>query len=253
MIVNTGSYWRSRTPVRRGHIDPPKLGGCIDQGSTVQRRIEIADFRRQTDRLNPQLQPGMIVILGRRPYRVVEIREKPDDLWPARYEQRWEDAINEWRLHGRGEEPQRATWRHRPVNVVVVPDGGGEEEHRLGPASFVFDVLPEHYAVCRSCGELPPCREEQLNRAVDRQIINAERLMSIPAGNCMGCGEGISSRQKTVGFPGANLWRPDLPEGSARFHARGECSDWVGEYRAQWEKQNGQVEAEQQALFGEEA
>jgi hypothetical protein len=250
--------WRSRTPVRRGHIDPPNYAPTSERRigngpSTVEGRISEAAGDIHYRDNNPQLQPGMLVILNRSPYRIVEIREKPDDLWPAKYEEAWDRAVDLRQRYGPDKEPmQRSTWRDRPVNVVVVPDGGGPEEHRVGPASYVWNVLPEHYAVCRSCGELPPCSEELMDKAVGQQMVKSELLMAIPAGNCMGCGEGISARQKTVAFPGPNLWRPDLPAGTARFHARGECSHWVGQYRAQWQEQSAPATDGQPALFGED-
>jgi hypothetical protein len=40
---------------------------------------------------------------------------------------------------------------------------------------------------------------------------------------------------KAVRFPGPNLWRPDLGDGSAVFHDRKECSHDVSRYRGQWE------------------
>lgn len=246
--------WRSRTPTRRGHIAPSSERRIGSGPSTVEGRISEAAGDIHYRENNPQLRPGMLVILNRAPYRVVEIREEPDDLWPANYEAAWEEAVDLRQRYGHGQEPlQRSTWRDRPMNVIVVPDGGGAEEHRMGPASYVWQVLPEHYAVCRSCGELPPCSEELTDKAVDVQMVKSELLMAIPAGNCMGCGEGISARQKTVGFPGANLWRPDLPAGTARFHARQECSQWVDRYRRQWQPQSVPVGSEQPALFGEEA
>lgn len=253
-IDTINGFWRSRTPTSRGHIDPVTLGRIIDTPSTVEGRHNRADFERRQREQNPQLRPGMVVILSRAPYRIVEIREKPDDLWPEKYEAAWKAEFDEWaRTPTDKPAPQRSTWRHRPVNVVVVPDGGGTEEHRVGPASYVFDVLPEHYAVCVRCGELPPCREEEVDREVDKQVAKSDRLMSIQPGACMGCGETISSRQKTVSFPGPNLWRPDLADGTVRFHARSECSHWVYAYRGQWEDAGkpGFVSAVEQLAMGE--
>ena len=250
--------WRSRTPVRRSHIDPINLAPTSERRigngpSTVEGRMSEAAHDIHYRDNNPHLQPGMLVILNRTPYRIVEIREKPDDLWPATYEAAWESTVDLWQRYGHGKEPQRATWRDRPVNVIVVPEGGGEEEHRVGPASYVWNVLPEHYAVCRSCGELPPCSEELLDKTVGQQMVKSELLMAIPAGACMGCGETISGRQKVVAFPGPNLWRPDLADGTVRFHARQECDTWVSRYRAQWEAvgKPGFVSAMEQLAMGE--
>jgi hypothetical protein len=250
-----GQTWRSRTPTRRGHIDAPTWAGpraFASRPSSVHRRLEYVEHDRVFREINPQLQPGMLVIWERAPYRVAEIREIPQDLWPAPWTAHWDRHFRFW-FDGKQEQPapDPATWRDRPVNVVLEPDGGGKRKHLASRASFEWPILPEHYAVCRSCGELPPCREELLEKHVDRQVAKSDRLLSIPAGACMGCGETIGSRQKEVAFPGANLWRLDLPEGTARFHARGDCSDWVNQYQKQWQEQDAPVSEEQPSLFGE--
>lgn len=249
------SYWRSRTPVRRGHIDPVTLGGFIGPApSTVEGRHNRADFERQQRERNPQLQPGMLVIFDRAPYRIVEIREMPFDLWPAPYAEGWKAKFDAWASQATEEPaPDPGTWRDRPINLVLDPDQGGKARHIAARASYVWDVLPEHYAVCAQCGELPPCREEELDRQVEDQVTKNERIMAIPVGACMGCGEVIGGRQKSVSFPGPNLWRPDLPDGSVRFHARKECEHWVHEYRGQWEAAGkpGFVSAVEQLAMGE--
>jgi hypothetical protein len=251
--------WRSRTPVRRGHFDKPDYRPTTERRigngpSTVQGRIDeqYRDEHYRND--NPHLQPGMLVILQRAPYRIVELREHPEDLWPQEYQDRWDQVVAWWLNDPRDRpEPVKATWINRPVVIVFAPEDGGKERHRLYPASHVWDVLPEHYAVCRSCGELPPCREEEIDKATASQMAETLRLMAIHPGACMGCGETIGGRQKSVAFPGPNLWRPDLPDGSVRFHARGECEDWVARYRKQWESAGkpGFTSAVQQLAIGE--
>lgn len=67
----------------------------------------------------------------------------------------------------------------------------------------------------------------------------AEGRMEIPAGHCMGCGEAISSRQKSTRFPGPNQWQPDLSDGTAVFHDRQECAGSAYRYRQQWERRGG--------------
>lgn len=251
-----GTTWRSRTPTLRGHIDPPnwrpRSETRIGNGpSTVEGRIREAEYDIQYRDNNPHLQPGMLVIWDRAPWRVVEIRELPQDLWPEPFPGHWERRFGFW-LDRKTDSPapDPTTWRDRPVNVVLEPDGGGKRKHLAVRASFTWDVLPEHYAVCRSCGELPPCSDELTGKVVDRTVVKAERLMSILPGACMGCGETISGRQKVVAFPGANLWRPDLPEGTARFHARGGCSGFVDRYRAQYVQRGDSVGGGQPSLFG---
>lgn len=255
-----GPQWRSRTPVRRGHFDPPANRPTseirIGNGpSTVQGRIneKLGDERSRDQ--NVHLQPGMLVIHNRVPRRVVETREYPVDVWPQEFQDRWNELFLWWMGNPAGRtQPEKATWRDRPVVVVLQDDGGvGEDDHRLVLASRVWDVLPEHYAVCRSCGELPPCREEQIDKATAREMAETLRRMAIPAGACMGCGETIGGRQKVSAFPGPNLWRPDLPNGSVRFHARSECSSWAYMYGEQWKAAGkpGFVSAVQQMAMGE--
>lgn len=236
-----GPQWRSRTPVRRGHFEARTWKASsenrIGSGpSTVDGRVREQLHDEERREHNPQLKPGMLVIHKRRARRIIETREHPTDLWPQQYQDAWEQQFQSWLNDPRDRpQPDKATWWQRPVVVILQDDGGGAEDHWLVPASKVWDVLPEHYAVCRSCGELPPCREEEIDRTTGKQMAETLRLMAIQPGACMGCGETIGGRQKTVAFPGPNLWRPDLSDGTVRFHARGECSDWVSRYRKQWE------------------
>jgi hypothetical protein len=251
-----GPQWRSRTPVRRGHIDPPNFGRLIGSRSTVEGRIAEQKFQLEQEDRAPQLKPGMIVILRRAPYRIVEIREIPIEQWPFTYVDEWKAAFDRW-ASARTDEPapEQTTWRDRPIELVLESGTTEIDAHARVKASYVWDVLPEHYAVCRSCGELPPCREEEIERATASQMTETLRLMAIHPGACMGCGETIGGRQKTVGFPGPNLWRPDLADGTVRFHARGECAHWVDRYRKQWESvgKPGFVSAVQQLAMGGEA
>lgn len=229
--------WHSRTPVRTGHIDPPRFGRFLGPKSpTVESRLREQAFAQRTRDQNPQLRPNMIVIHAREPYRIVEIREISFDLWPAEFADEWKALFDEWARTDTGEPaPAQDTWRGRPVILALMPDGGSGEVHLRAAASRTWDVLPEHYAVCRQCGELPPCRDEERERTFVEEMAKSVRLMSIVPGACMGCGDAISSRQRAVRFPGPNLWRPDLADGSVRFHARQECESWVDRYRKQWE------------------
>ncbi|MEC4016060.1 hypothetical protein [Streptomyces sp. H27-D2] len=182
---------------------------------------------RGTDRLAA----GKLVILDRRPYRVVEIREVDPVDWP-------EDYRDAWVQHGM---PDAGGWFSRPMVVVV----RSEEEPKEGPlhlqcgASMRWRTLPEHYAVCRLCRELPPCRHEEVERTVGEEVATVDRLMAIPRGACLGCGETITSRMTATRFPGPNLWRPDWGTDSAVFHGRSreECSNGVWRYKEAWQAQ----------------
>lgn len=231
-------YWISRSPTKHGRIGPlsTKLNRIGEPSSAMGRHEQRLGDRSILAR-NVQLEPGLIVIHDRKPWRVLEVAERPIDLWGERYDQAFDEAVQRWERYPHGDRPERATWYQRPITIILVPDGDPKATptHLIGPASHDWPVLPEHYAVCVSCGELPPCPEELADREVQAQMVRTEVLMEIPPGHCLGCGEAITSRMKAERFPGPNLWRPDLGDGSAVFHARQECSGFADRYREQWQ------------------
>lgn len=238
VMINGREYWTPRQPTKRGGVHPPRTSvSRIGQSSSARRRHEdrIDEKRILADYV--QLTPGTLVVWERAPYRVIAVDERPDDLWGDKYEQRFASEVETWERWQRGEKPERSTWRRRPFAVQLVPvsDPKAKPLHLIGPGDHAWDVLPEHYSVCIACGELPPCRHELAEQQADRITARSQALMEIPYGCCMGCGEFVTHRQKAVRFPGPNLWRPDLPENSAVFHARQECSGDVEGYRRQWE------------------
>lgn len=194
-----------------------------------------------------RIQPGHIIVFGeRRAFEVIQVSERPLDLWPEHFVNEWQRFTQYWAeqvLAGRdmGRQPERATWEHRPLVLVVRPadQPTAKPQHYAVRASRPFFVLPEHYSVCRLCNEIPPCRHVTTELAVEHEMEKAERLMAIPRGACLGCGEPITSRMKAVRFPGPNLWRPDWPTDSAVFHARQreDCSNAVWRYEQQWKAQ----------------
>lgn len=234
--------WYPRQHTRNGGFHPPRTGPVrYGEATSAMRRHQdrIDDNRIRSQYV--QLAPGLLVIWERQPWRIVETAERPVDLWGSDYEARFEEDVARWDRYPRGDRPEKATWTSRPVAIVIVPDGQAAEKplHLIGPASHLWDVLPEHYAVCSACGELPPCRHEEAEDEADSAVAVAEVLMDIPPGHCLGCGEPITSRQKAVRFPGPNLWRIDLGDGSAVFHARKECSYPASRYRQQFEARGG--------------
>ncbi|MGW3400158.1 hypothetical protein [Streptomyces zhihengii] len=243
--------WHPRQCYKRGGALPPRT-------STNRFGESSSAMRRQQDRIDDkrllaryvQLAPGVIVIWDRQPHRVVELAERPIDLWGEEYEASFVTAVENWERYGkRGERPEKPTWSGRPFVFVLQLDGKPHTKplHLIAPAHHVWDVLPEHYMICSACGELPPCRHEIAEREADEQTARAEALMDIAPGCCLGCGEVITSRQHATRFPGPNLWRPDLPENSAVFHARQECSDPRDRYREQWDARGGMKQ--QTSLF----
>ncbi|MDX2996394.1 hypothetical protein PV382_18010 [Streptomyces scabiei] len=201
-------------------------------------------YLKETD-YSTRIHPGTIIVWSdRKAYRVLEVTERPLDLWPEHFMTEWKRFTKEWVeqvVVGRdlGEQPERATWEHRPLVLVIQPADRpkAKPEHYAVRASRPFYVLPEHYSVCRLCNEIPPCTHATNEAMVDHEMANTERLMAIPAGHCLGCGERITSRMKAVRFPGPNLWRPDWGNDSAVFHARSsdDCAIPADSYRRQWE------------------
>lgn len=205
-----------------------------------------------------EVEPGCIIVRERRPWRVLEINERPEDLWPEWLEQSWQRLVedreeydslrlagvpHEWGSPRQEKQPLvRAEWPVRPAVMILQPvdQPKAKTRHIMVTVHLEWQILPEHYAVCRVCGELPQCRHEDTEKEVAQSVGEAERLMAIPAGACLGCGTVITSRMKKVRFPGPNLWRPDLGDNSAVFHGRdqnrdGKCSFGSYHYRQQWE------------------
>lgn len=197
---------------------------------------------RETD-YSTLIRPGTIIVWSnRKAYEVIEVTERPVDLWPQHFRDEWK-RYTEWWVeqttagHNMGEQPAKATWEHRPFVLVIRPadQPHAKPKHYAVRASRTFYVLPDHYSVCRLCNEIPPCTHATTEAAVNHEMERTERLMAIQTGCCLGCGEPITSRMKAVRFPGPNLWRPDMGTDSAVFHARESCSDSVSSYRQQWE------------------
>ncbi|MGR6538848.1 hypothetical protein [Streptomyces rochei] len=246
--------WYVRQHTKRGGIHPPRTSiNRIGEFSSAMRRQEQRIHDKQILADYVQLKPGVLVIWNRQPHRVVELAERPLDLWGEKHEMRFATALEQWERGGkRGDQPEKTTWGGRPYVFVLQPDGKPHQKpvHLIGPANHSWDVLPEHYAICAACGELPPCRHELAEQEADRHAARADVLMDIPPGHCLGCGEFITARQQATRFPGPNLWRPDLPENSAVFHARQECATPREKYREQWDARGGTKQ--QPSLFADE-
>lgn len=181
------------------------------------------------------LETGDLVAWQRRAYRVIDVTERPTHDWPDAYERAYQRHLE---IAYRPVE--RSAWNGRPYMVVIRREDRPKDKpiHLCGPLSHTWTRLPEYYAVCRLCGELPPCHHELTEQEIAKQLMRSDELMDVAPGACLGCAEGITARQKTVAFPGPNLWRPDFGDGSARFHARQACEHWVRKYRKQWDAAN---------------
>lgn len=185
-----------------------------------------------------KLQPGDIVIADRKPFRVREVREIPNDLWKDAF-------VNAWHAAGR---PDAETWHNRPMDVHgfwETPDAEGRSCGVQAPLGHMWNVLPEHYSVCRLCSELPPCRHVHNERVMAHASERMDEVMAILPGLCHSCCEPITARQKSFTFPGPNLLRPDLGDNSAIFHTRSSCYGDLASYDKRW----AAAEPERQRLF----
>ncbi|MGW0547261.1 hypothetical protein [Streptomyces altiplanensis] len=219
------SEWLPDQPIRIGRIDWPEEA---DDGTHLRLRA------------------GHIVVVDRQPWRILEIHGYRDP-WPKSYEKAWRDHVELWKhsesLHRANgqpatEAPARADFYKRPIVLVLRNENlpRSAPKHWCAPASHDWQVLPEHYSVCRACGELPPCHngEYRWEGGPRRPEHNGGVTLIVPPDCCIGCAEHIKPRMRTVRFPGPNLWYPDREDGSAVFHARTACADQVDCYRAQW-------------------
>lgn len=179
------------------------------------------------------LAPGDLVVYRKRAHEVVSTRSLPPEDWSDEVLTRWRDQNC----------PDQGTWMHRPF-VTKVKEPEAEDDtgiNLLTVASYSWFVLPEHYSVCGRCGEIPPCSHVFAERRAEEEGERFEELMAIPPGCCMGCGEPITARQRTITFEGENLLRPDLPPG-AMFHLRESkgCHYAATRYDRLWAKKTGQ-------------
>lgn len=176
------------------------------------------------------LTPGLLVIVDRTPYRMIEVCEREPVDWDQAESDRWNQA-------GR---PDPATWPRRPLTLLArreadAPGSLGTAEYfAIDEACELMQVLPEHYSVCRCCGELPPCRHNELEAAIARETTRMARILEILPGCCHACLQPVTTRQRSISFPGMNLLRPDLGYDSALFHLRQGCLGAAISYDAQW-------------------
>lgn len=173
-----------------------------------------------------RLEPNAIVVWQRKPYRLLEVREMLHANWPEQYREAWVKQGM----------PDPDTWAYRPRVVVLrsEDDPKAKPVHLARPDSTYWYTLPEHYAICRLCHELPPCQHVHNESIMERATERMNKEMAILPGTCHGCREPITKRQKAFTFPGANLIRPDLGDNSAIFHTRSDCYNSLDSYDERW-------------------
>lgn len=174
-----------------------------------------------------ELEKDDVIVADRKPFLIDRIQEIRSDQWPQEYVDLWLKQ----------EMPDAETWRGRPLRVHGFWQSPGADTRlhsTIAPAKHTWDVLPEHYSVCHKCLELPPCRHVHTETVMRSATAKMARDMAILPGACHACKEPISTRQKTFTFPGANLIRPDLGDGSVIFHTRRKCFNAMHAYDKRW-------------------
>jgi len=78
VFINGQEYWRPEQTRKRGHL--PGEG--------------VAPYLKETD-YSTRIRPGTIIVWSdRKAYQVVEITERPVDLWPEHFRKEWKGTSN---------------------------------------------------------------------------------------------------------------------------------------------------------------
>lgn len=164
----------------------------------------------------------MLIALHHAAWRVIEVRDRPEDLWDDR-------------------DRQVVAFRPRavPVSIVLRPwqitsTDVRAHRHNRHKAAWIgatwWDVYPdEHFPVCATCTEPLPCRHLVTERAVAAEMKKVDRFGT--AGVCPSCAEPVSHRQKRIRFT-ENLVAPFGPP--VTFHLRGQCFNDALRYERRW-------------------
>jgi len=178
------------------------------------------------------LAPGDLIELQRKIWRVAEVRLVPAIDWDEHDREQWEKARRAYRL---GSEED---WAARPVYLILYPAGGGKRHHvkirswrYWGREAY---ALPEHYPVCRDCGEPWPCPELEITQEIERESAKVERLEKILPGCCWSCGDPVTSKQASIRFDGDNLLLPGASPPVFHLRRKGQCRSDAASYEKRW-------------------
>jgi hypothetical protein len=135
--------------------------------------------------------------------------------------------------------------RHMPFVITLRREHGpkieGENSRqegglRCGVRFYGFDVYEtDRVPLCSCCSDPWPCRlliaEDQAKKAA----VQMEEELKLLPGCCPTCQEPITSRQKTITFPGEYVRNPLAPADPV-FHLRSTCRSDAASYEDQWVK-----------------
>jgi hypothetical protein len=178
------------------------------------------------------LAAGDLIELRRKIWRVAEVRLTPVIDWDEDDRQAWEKERKAYKLSGEED------WRGRPVYLILYPADGGKRHHvKIRPWRYwgrEAYVLPEHYPVCKDCGEPWPCPELEITQEVDRQAAKLSELEKILPGCCWSCGEPVTRKHSSIGFDGENLLLPGAPSPVFHLRRKGHCRSAAASYEKRW-------------------
>jgi len=195
------------------------------------------------------LAAGDMIEVDRALWQVDRVRDVPEDEWDDtdREQYRRHTAFRGPGLRrkaetgGDGQPAGPGEWSLRPVLVTVHPAGGGPAQRmrvRFRPYQFqrsTVYVIPAHHPVCAVCRELYPCHCLEIDDAADASMAALADLESVLPGCCWHCREPVTSRQKSIDFPGDNLLLPGAEP--PVFHLRNGspyCSAAAVSYERRW-------------------
>ena len=119
------------------------------------------------------------------------------------------------------------------VEPVTPGEGRCPGKVRNDPVKRVR-VLPEHYAVCGVCHEIPPCRHE-MQGIVEAQMLSRMNRFEVP-GTCPSCLETVRRWQASLTFEG-NTVVPGGPP--VTFHRAKRCFRDAVQYEARLAASSG--------------
>lgn len=147
-----------------------------------------------------------------------------------------------WRRNGA---PAWETWPGREIGVMYCYDRSQDTTERaflLVPWHLSEQWIPldDPYPTCVDCGLVWPCYCVDTTRETNAALAELDRVSTIAPGCCWGCGEPITTRQRSIAFDGDNLLLPGAPP--AVFHTRAKrigrsyttCWDAAHRYEELW-------------------
>lgn len=178
------------------------------------------------------LEPGDLIELRRKIWRVAEVRQVPVIDWDEDDRQKWEQESRAYKI---GSEEE---WPRRPLYLILRPASGGKRHHvKIRPwANWRREAyaLPEHYPVCKDCGEPWPCPELEITQEVDREAAKLAELERILPGCCWSCGDPVTHKQSSISFDGENLLLPGAPSPVFHLRRKGQCRSDAHSYEKRW-------------------